>query len=155
MTLRFAGVVCALVLGCVSQSSGQEARNAQATSGAPEFFAAYESALKAHRRDTLAHFYHPAGALIVINGSRMTPTHAGIDSIYRGPGWQGPAFFSFDSLRFEAITPAQVVVTGGFRWLEAQSADTGRYVYLALLQRTSAGLKIRLEHETERPKRQR
>jgi hypothetical protein len=152
MTLRLAGVVC-VVLGCVSPASGQETRNPEALAGVREFFAAYESALKAHRRDTLAHFYHPGGALIVLNGTRMTLTLAGIDSLYRGPGWQGPVFFSFDSLRFEAIAPAQVVVTGGFRWLQAQSADTGRYVYLAIVDRTTGGLKIRVEHETDLPKR--
>jgi hypothetical protein len=151
MTLRLAAAVY-VALGCVSTASGQESRNPQAL-GVREFFAAYESALKAHRRDTLAHFYHPSGALVVVNGTRMTLTLAGIDSLYRGPGWQGPVFFSFDSLRFEAIAPTQVVVTGGFRWLPAQSTDTGRYVYLAIVDRTTRGLKIRVEHETALPKR--
>lgn len=154
MTLRLAGLVC-LAFSCVSTASGQEIRNPQALAGAREFFAAYESALKAHRRDTLANFYHPGGALLVVNGARLSLTLAAIDSLYRGPGWQGPVFFSFDSLRFEAIAPTQVVVTGGFRWLPAQSADTARYVYLAILDRTTSGLKIRVEHETNVPKRQR
>ncbi len=154
MTRRMAAVVC-VALSCVSAASGQETRNLQPLADVRDFFGAYESALKSHRRDTLAHFYHPGGALIVFDGARMTLTFPRIDSLYRGPGWQGPAFFSFDSLRFEAIAPAQIVVTGGFRWLDARSSDTGRYVYLAIVERTTTGLKIRVEHETSRPKRER
>jgi hypothetical protein len=154
MTLRFASLLGALVLGSVSSMSAQDRQGAQATPDLREFYAAYEAALKAHRRDTIAQFYHAGGALIVVNGIRMALNSAQIDSTYRGP-WEGPAFFAFDNLQFHTISPAQVVVTGGFRWLSAQSADTTRYVYLAIIDRTPTGPRIRVEHETERPPRQR
>ena len=145
-------LLCLIVAGCTSKPSAEDSHGTYATSGAPELYAAYETALKAHRRDTLAQFYHPRGAVIVFNGMRMIRTQADIDSTYRR-SWRGPAFFAFDSLQFHAIAPTQVVVTGAFRWLPAQSRDTARYVYLAILDRTADGLKIRVEHETERPGR--
>lgn len=154
MIRRVSSIVSALALSCASLGYAQQADPPRAIAGLREFYAAYESALKAHRRDTLARFYHPSGALIVVDGSRMSPTHAGIDSIYRG-SWQGPAFFAFDSLHFDAVGPAMVAVTGGFRWLPPQSADTARFIYFALLDRTAGGLRIRVEHETQRPKPQR
>ena len=154
MTVRFAIGLLVLALGWVSPLSAQDRQRPQAIDDVRQFYAAYEAALRAHRRDTLPQFYHPAGALIVLNGGRMALSPSQIDSTYRGP-WEGPAFFSFDNLQFHVMSPAQVVVTGGFRWLRPQSADTSRYVYLALVDRVPAGLRIRVEHETEHPNRQR
>src|SRR5687768_1867143 len=154
MTVRFATGLLALVLCCVSPISAQDRQGPQSTDDVRQFYSAYEAALKSHRRDTLSQFYHPAGALIVLNGGRMALSHARIDSTYRG-AWEGPAFFSFDDLQFHVMSPVQIVVTGGFRWLRPQSADTTRYVYLALVDRGPTGLRIRVEHETERPKQQR
>lgn len=110
----------------------------------------YAAALRLHRREQLADFYHPEGATIVFDGVRRVSTHAAIATRYR-EGWQGPAFFAFDSLHFEPLGAAHVLVTGGFRWLSAQSVDTTRYIYLAILENTSAGPRIRVEHETRRP----
>ena len=154
MTVCLATGLIALGLGWVSPLSAQDRQVTQATNDVRQFYSAYEAALKAHRRDTLSQFYHPAGALIVLNGRRMALSAAQIDSIYRG-SWEGPAFFSFDDLQFHLVSPVQVVVTGGFRWLRPQSADTTRYVYLALVDRGQSGLRIHVEHETERPKQQR
>ena len=115
-----------------------------------QLYAAYEVALRAHHADTLAAFYRPTGARIIVNGIAMDLSNAGLDSIYRG-SWEGPSYFAFDDLRFEQISPAQVLVTGGFRWLRPQSVDTMHFIYLAILEQTEVGPRIRLEHETLRP----
>ena len=119
-------------------------------STARAMYESYAAALRRHRRDELASFYHPDGATIVFDGVRRVSTHAAIASRYRGD-WQGPAFFAFDSLHFQPLDASHVLVTGGFRWLSAQSTDTTPYVYLAMLENTAAGQKIRIEHETRRP----
>jgi hypothetical protein len=142
----------AVILSCSSPPGNGRADTQTTNVEARAFYQAYEGALKAHRRDTLAAFYRPEGAVIVLNGATMTLTNAGIDSIYRG-GWQGPRFFAFDSLRFESINANQVLVTGGFRWLPAESADTAQFVYLSILEQTPVGPRIRLEHETQRRER--
>jgi hypothetical protein len=117
------------------------------------FYDVYETALMAHRRDTLAHFYYPQGATIVFNGERMQFTHAGVDSLYRGE-WEGPLFLAFDSLHWQPISPSHGIVTGGFRWLAPEAPDTVEYVYLSVVERTATGPRIRVEHETALPPRQ-
>lgn len=140
-------IACSTIVGCGSTPPEDTALKPFSEAEAREFYLRYEAALKAHRRDTIAHFYHSDGALIILNGTRTRLTNAGIDSIYRGR-WRGPVFFTFDSLRFEPLRSEQVLVTGGFRWLSAQSPDTGHFAYLSVLDRTPFGLKIRVEHET-------
>jgi hypothetical protein len=81
----------------------------------------------------------------------MPFTHAGLDSLYRG-SWEGPRFFAFDSLRTQPIGTSHLLVTGGFRWLDA-APDTARVIYLSVLERTPAGLRILVEHETPRAAR--
>lgn len=115
-----------------------------------QLYERYEAALRAQRADTLAAFYRPAGARIIMNGIAMDLSNADLDSIYRG-SWEGPSDFAFDDLRFEQISPAQVLVTGGFRWLLPQSVDTMHFIYLAIIEQTEVGPRIRLEHETLRP----
>ena len=111
----------------------------------------YETALRAGQRDRLASFYSPSGAIIVINGRRRFQTPAQLDSTYRH-GWQPPVFFAFDSLSYDALDGGDILVTGRFRWVAAQRPDTLRVVYLAVLQPTSAGPRIRVEHETVVPR---
>jgi hypothetical protein len=116
------------------------------------FFYNYETALRAGQRDRLASFYSPSGAIIVINGGRRFQTPAQIDNTYRGPSWQPPVFFAFDSLTYDALSGSDVLVTGRFRWVTAQRPDTLRVVYLAVLQQTQTGPRIRVEHETVVPR---
>ena len=142
-----AGALAVTACSAPEGRSGEPNSHSEADVGA--FYNSYETALKAQRRDTLAHFYHPDGATIVFNGGRMQLTHAGLDSLYKGP-WQGPRFFAFDSLHSQPIGPSLVLVTGGFRWLSPESPDTGKYVYLSVLEQTAAGLRILVEHETSR-----
>ena len=142
--------VAAFLIGCGSKSMERNAPPVNTSSEVGEFFSRYEAAIKAHRREQLAGFYRPDRATVIINGARMSMTNAGIDSFYRGQ-WQGPVFFAFDSLRFEPLNATQWLATGGFRWLPPESGDTGHYIYLSILDRTSSGLKIRTEHETARP----
>lgn len=125
-------------------------RDLQASAAA--LYEAYGDALSVPRREAIAGFYHPDGALIVLNGHPTRRTRAAIDSNYRGP-WNPPAFFSWDSLAFDSIAPGQVIVTGHFRWQSAGQPDTGRYIYAALLEAVDSGLAIRFEHETPAPPR--
>ena len=125
--------------------------SAERLAEARTFFYNYETALRAGQRDRLASFYAPSGAVIVINGQRRFQTPAQIDSTYRGP-WQPPVFFAFDTLSYDALSGGDVLVTGRFRWVTAQRPDTLRVVYLAVLQQTSAGPRIRVEHETVIPR---
>ena len=115
------------------------------------FYESYGAALKAHRRDTIVEYYSPQGALIVFNGARRRLSRNGIDSVYRGP-WQGPVFFSWDSMAYDVIRPQQVLVTGQFRWQPRGSADTARYIYLSILEVSDSRMAIRVEHETLMPR---
>ena len=125
--------------------------SAERLAEARTLFYNYETALRAGQRDRLASFYTPSGAVVVINGARRYQTRAQIDSTYRGP-WRPPVFFSFDSLAYDALSGGDVLVTGRFRWVRAQQPDTLRVVYLAVLEQTSEGPRIRAEHETVVPR---
>jgi hypothetical protein len=138
------------VSACTAPADGSGELNEFSAADVRAFYDGYETALQAHRRDTLAHFYHPEGATIVFNGERMDLTHAGVNSLYTG-AWEGPLFQSFDGLHAQPISPAHLIVTGGFRWLAPESPGTVRYVYLSVLERTAAGLRILVEHETALP----
>lgn len=141
----------AFLPGCTSSSPPTTDRPpARLRDAAMRFYDAYTQDLRAQNRQKLATYYHPAGAVVVIGGRRMTFTHAGIDSLYRG-AWQGPTAFAWDNLSFDSLGPEFVVVTGGFRWLAAGAKDTTRYIYVSVLQAVDSGLGIRLEHETPIP----
>ncbi len=114
-------------------------------------YEAYGSALATPRRDAIAGFYHPEGALVVFNGVARRSTRAELDARYRGP-WSPPAFFAWEGLTFDAIGADQVIVTGGFRWQGAGQRDTVPYIYAALLVAVDSGLAIVFEHETLRPR---
>ena len=117
---------------------------------ASALYDAYGSALSTPRRDAIAGFYHPDGALRVLNGHSRRQTRASIDSGYRG-AWSPPAFFAWDALAFDSIAPGQVLVTGGFLWQSAGQPDTAKFIYVALLEAVDSGMAIRFEHETARP----
>jgi hypothetical protein len=114
---------------------------------ATALYDSYTTALTEGRPEALSSFYHPDGAIRVINGFTRRATRAGLDSSYRS-GWNPPAFFAWDSLAFDSIAPGNVIVTGAFRWLEQGKRDTTRWLYAALLQATDSELSIRFEHET-------
>lgn len=125
--------------------------SAERVAEARTLFYHYETALRAGQRDRLASFYAPSGAVRIINGRRRFETRAQLDSTYRG-SWQPPVFFAFDSLAYDALSGDDVLVTGRFRWVTAQRPDTLRVLYLAVLQQTSEGPRIRVEHETVVPR---
>jgi hypothetical protein len=118
---------------------------------AREFFDAYTRDLRAHSRGRLADYYDPNGAVIVIAGHRRFYSRAALDTFYRG-AWQPPAFFAWDTLAFDSLSPELVLVTGRFRWLVAENPDTARYIYASILQAVDSGLAIRVEHETPAPR---
>ena len=126
------------------QRSGPLVRSAE------QLYDAYVRDIRAERRGSIAQYYDPRGALIVIGGDRRYYSRAAIDSFYRGP-WQGPAFFAWDTVAFDSLAPDLVVVTGRFRWLRRGASDTARFIYAALVQPTDSGLAIRMEHETPAP----
>ncbi len=117
---------------------------------AAALYEAYGSALATPRRGAIAGFYHQDGALVVLNGVSRRLTRAELEAKYQG-AWSPPAFFAWDALAFDPIGPAEVIVTGGFRWQSAGRPDTVPYIYAALLVAVDSGLAIIFEHETLRP----
>ena len=114
---------------------------------AERMYQAYGDALTTPRPEVLGSFYHPDGALIVLNGLARRSTREEIDSRYR-TAWTAPAFFAWDSLAFDSIGPGQLMVTGNLRWHSQGQPDTSRVIYAALLVAVDTGLAIRFEHET-------
>jgi hypothetical protein len=142
--------VLALGFACsapVNQGNTRARDGTALTSAAAAFIQIYGATVAAARRDTLAQFYHPDGAILVVDGQRSRLTRAGLDSLYRGP-WIPPIFFAWDSLTYDQLGPSQVMATGSFRWQDPGQADTSRYVYAVLLETAGDRLAIRLEHET-------
>jgi hypothetical protein len=116
---------------------------------ANRFYDAYARDLRAGHGGALAQYYAPQGALIVIGGHRMHLSRSSIDSIYR-TSWKGPAYFVWDTLSFDSLSPSLVLVNGGFRWQAAGSRDTTQFIYVSLLEAVDSGLALRFEHETPR-----
>src|SRR5881296_2748629 len=109
----------AVLSGCDRQPPGSTHRpSSDLLRSAAQFYDAYVSDVRAHRRENLAHYYAPGGALIVIAGQRGFYSRAAIDSVYRGP-WRGPVYFAWDTLAFDTLPSNLVLVTGRFRWLAA------------------------------------
>ena len=125
---------------------------ADLAASARELFARYESAIVTPHREAIASFYHPDGAIRVINGTTSRMSRAQLDSVYRTT-WTPPGYFAWEALSYDSLDVGTVLVTGGFRWASAGASDTARYLYAAVLQATDSGLAIRFEHETSRPGR--
>ena len=112
----------------------------------------YEAALQAGNRGRLASFYHPEGAVFVLNGRRILKTSKqSIDSVYTGTSWSPPEYFEFEGLAFDSLSPSEVIATGRFLWHRTGAPDTTRYLYAALLVAIDSGMAIRFEHETPLP----
>ena len=159
MTLWRASVLStALLLLACGQAS--DADRLLDTDGAPAdlrasaaaFYEQYGATLAAHRRDAISKFYHPDGAIVVFNGARTRETREEIHQGYLN-GWTPPAYFAWEELVFDSISPGQVIVTGGFRWQGPMQPDTSRYRYASLLVAVDSGMAIVFEHETLRPPR--
>jgi hypothetical protein len=117
---------------------------------ATRFYDAYARDLREGHAGALAHYYAAEGALIVIGGHRRHLSRSSIDSIYK-ISWKGPAYFTWDSLSFDSLSPALVLVTGGFKWQAVGSRDTTLFIYVSLLEAIDSGLALRFEHETPNP----
>lgn len=148
--MRFLAAVFCIATGVTACSPSTSPESELSSEAGRQFYQRYEAALQARRGDTLAAFYRQDSARIIINGMSLQLSNAGIDSIYRGD-WQGPSDFAFEDLHFEPIGPGQLLVTGGFNWIVSESSDTLPFIYLAILEQTDVGPRIRLEHETQRP----
>jgi hypothetical protein len=119
---------------------------------ASEFYEAYGRDLRAHSRTKLSQYYDPDGATVIFEGERRFLSRAALDSFYQNT-WPAPAYFDWDSLSYDSLSPELVAVTGAFRWLPGGSRDTARYLYASILRAADSGLVIRLEHETGAPKK--
>ena len=140
-------VVCTAIACSPPRPERTDGPPADLVASARRFFDAYGDAVRAGRKEALAQFYAPSGAVRVLDGRRQRLTRAALDSIYRG-GWQGPASFAWESLEFDSLDTDRVLVTGFFLWQARGASDTSRYTYAALLQAVDSGLVIRFEHET-------
>lgn len=127
--------------------TGDSAGPADLGAQAEQMYRAYGEALTTPRPELLSGFYHPDGALIVLDGVAGRYTRQEIDTRYR-TAWTAPAFFAWDSLAFDSIGPGQLLVTGNLRWQSKGQPDTSRVIYAALLVAADSGLAIRFEHET-------
>ena len=145
-----------LLLAAACSTAHSASRQARAPrdlrATAARMYRAYGEALTTPRPEALSGFYHPEGALIVLNGIAARPTRQQIDTRYR-TAWTAPAFFAWDSLAYDSIAPGQVMVTGNLRWQSRGQRDTSRVIYAALLVAVDTGLAIRFEHETIVPAR--
>jgi len=119
---------------------------------AQALFDQYELAITAGHREALPTFYHPDGAVRVINGIKQRLSY---DALRRGyvESWTPPAFFAWDRLTFDPVAANQVLVTGWFRIYRTGRTDTTRVTYAALVATVDSGVAIVFEHETERPTR--
>lgn len=141
--------------GCAQESVPTPTRGtapADLKGEASALYERYGSALAKGDREAIPGFYHPDGALVVFNGESWRSSHAELRQRYLTQ-WSPPHYFTWDSLAFDPISDTQVIVTGGFRWQTTASADTGRYIYAAVLSTTDSSLAIVFEHETNRPPR--
>ncbi len=143
-----------LVSACAPRSTPGSMRDpppADLKASAAALYEDYGSALATPRRGDIAGFYHHDGALIVFNGVARRLTRTELQSRYQG-SWSPPAFFAWDGLTFDSISPGEVIVTGGFRWQSAGQRDTVCYIYAALLVAVDSGMAIVFEHETLQPR---
>ncbi len=143
-----------LVMACAARSTSGSMRNASSAdlrSRAAALYQSYGSALATPRRGAIAGFYHPDGAIVVLNGVARRVSRAELQSKYQG-SWSPPAFFAWEGLSFDSIGPGEVMVTGGFRWQSAGQRDTVPYIYAAFLVAADSGMAIVFEHETLRPR---
>lgn len=153
MQIALLPLVVLFVLGCAPKPADPtvlDGAPADLKASAAALYEQYGEAVRTSKREALPRFYHPAGALRVINGNTRRLTRQGLDSMYGGT-WTAPAFFVWEDLAYDSIAPGQVVVTGGFRWAAAAKPDTARWLYAALLESVDSLLVIRFEHETPRP----
>ena len=118
---------------------------------AARFYDAYAKDLRAGHGAALGLYYAPEGAFLVGSGHRMHFSRSSIDSFYR-TSWKGPAYFAWDSLTFDSLSPNFVLVTGGFRWQATGSRDTTQFHYVSLLEAVDYGLAHPFEHETPNPR---
>lgn len=145
----------AVLAACRGQQPRSTDRSSEALlRSAAQFYEAYSQDARAQRREKLAQYYAPTGAVIVLAGQRRYYSREAIDSFYRGP-WHGPAYFGWDTLAFDPLSSDLVLVTGRFRWLATGATDTTRFIYAAILQAVDSGLAIRVEHETPVPSQRR
>ena len=135
-----------------SPSRASDEHRGDLRASAAELYRQYGMAISAPRREALAGFYSPVGAIRVINGTRRELTRGQLDSVYRGP-WNPPEYFAWEELTYDSIGVGRVVVTGGFRWKARGDPDTTRFLYAALLEAADSGMTIRVEVETARPPR--
>lgn len=114
------------------------------------FYAGIERSLRSGDRAALLRLFSADGLLMVLDGVTTHYTPAALDSLY-GPAWQPPAYFAWDSLRFEVLPPDHLAVLGEIRWLDVGARDTLRYLYVGLIRAVDSGFAIRIEHETRAP----
>ncbi len=114
------------------------------------FYAGTERSLRSGDRAALLRLFSADGLLMVLDGVTTHYTPAALDSLY-GPAWQPPAYFAWDSLRFEVLPPDHLAVIGEYRWLDVGARDTVRYLYVGLIRAVDSSFVIRIEHETRAP----
>jgi hypothetical protein len=145
----------AIILACSPATDGAQVLDGShqdLIASSRRLYEQYEAALSARQRERLASFYHPDGAVFVINGRHMVMTIQEIDSVYTRSRWNPPDYFMFDELVFNPLSSDDVAVTGTFLWQRSGTLDTTRYRYAAFITAIDSGMAIRFEHETVLPR---
>lgn len=117
---------------------------------AESFIDDYTDRLRAGDRAGLPAFYDPDGAILVLDGRRMTLDRAQIEQLYADQGWRPPASLEWPVRHYEAVGADAVVVLGDIIWV-GEDGRRGHIAYHALLRREDGRLYIRIENETFRP----
>lgn len=110
------------------------------------FMAEYARDLNARNRDAVVARYHSGGAQVAGYGRSRFASREEIAQDYAE--WTGPHAFGWRDLRFEALGPDAVAVTGLFDWTQAAGETAATYSYTAVLTRDGDRLKIRVEDES-------
>jgi hypothetical protein len=153
--MRMTAGLAILVLGLAAPSPGAMAAAppAPAAAEAPvlaearAFMASYGAALLAGDRAGVAGRYHRGGTHVVGRGRSAFGPYSEVVATYASDKWQPPEAFTWNDLRYEALGPDAVVVTGTFTWDPKGEKPAVTIAYTALLLREDGVLRIRLEHE--------
>ena len=144
-------VACVSPDGALSQSRSERV---SVEAEARAFMKEYGEDLRHHRREALASRYSRRGVFFPSESSAPVSFEDNA-ALYRNSSqWKGPDTFEWRSLSYEVLGPDTVVVVGSFFWRQAPKLEATEFSYSNLLMRESGLLRIRVEHEAPKAKKQ-
>jgi ketosteroid isomerase-like protein len=119
-------------------------------SSARAFMEDYGRDLRTGDRDALVARYDPRGVYFVGGKGMALVSFDSVRAQYHG-GWQAPTSFEWHDLAFEPVGADAVIITGHFDWGSPNGAMSVDYA--ALLCRQAGAWRIRVEDESQTPRR--